>query len=343
MKRHADQLGGNQAAAGSGDNDTSVKRPTTFGSGFGISGGLPGSVCAGVFDAFSGVASGIGQSMADLDGLRFGKGKGKGKGRDEPLVGLDGINLEPRIVTTPMDFSRLDTSKDLVSHSMKIPKEIVHHLMTPDHKQMIMESSGAEVEWKPESHLALVRGSIEQLKVASKLLERVKTHCRWGSSEDKVRRLLRPRIIETGLCRLSPMDQLDPAHKKLRPADKMLSAARPRLSIGKDKDNDVVINDALISRQHCFVELDAKRGSLYVTDCSTNGTFLNGVRLPSRKVGKVLLSHGDELLLKDPAKGDKEFGYIVNISEITVKPDVKLEAPRRMLTAEDIKRPDAPA
>merc|ERR1712048_1199550 len=97
--------------------------------------------------------------------------------------------------------------------------------------------------------------------------------------------------------------------------------------------NDVVIQDPIISRQHCVIELDAERGAVYVLDCSTNGTFLNGRRLPSKSSGKVLLSHGDELLLKDPSAGEPEFGFIVNIQELHVRAEVKLEAPRRILTA----------
>jgi len=50
----------------------------------------------------------------------------------------------------------------------------------------------------------------------------------------------------------------------------------------------------------------------------------------------VLLSHGDELLLKDPSTGDQEYGYIVNINILHEKVFHKLEAPRRMLTQEEI-------
>merc|ERR1712007_234795 len=122
----------------------------------------------------------------------------------------------------------------------------------------------------------------------------------------------------------------------LKNVQKTMSPSQPILTIGKDKSNDVVIADALISRQHCILEFDEDRGALYVLDCSTNGTFLNGLRLPSKTVGKVLLSHGDELLFKDPASGEQEFGYIVNITELIVKDDLKLEAPRRLLTAEEM-------
>ena len=48
-------------------------------------------------------------------------------------------------------------------------------------------------------------------------------------------------------------------------------------------------------------------------DLSTNGTFLNQVRLP--KTGKVALFHGDDLSFPEPGKppNNGEFGYIVNL------------------------------
>merc|ERR1711866_27468 len=134
-------------------------------------------------------------------------------------------------------------------------------------------------------------------------------HTRWGISDTKITRLLKPRQAESILCRLSPMNTL-------KPVQKTLTAAHAMISIGKDKNNHVTINDNLISRQHCVLELDPDRGAVYILDCSTNGTFLNGIRLPSKTVGKVLILHGDELLFKDPATGEQEFGYIVNIQEM---------------------------
>merc|ERR1712217_172315 len=122
---------------------------------------------------------------------------------------------------------------------------------------------------------------------------------------------------------------------KLRPVEKKLSSMQPILLIGTEKSCDAAIQDPIISRKHTILELDEERGAVYVLDCSTNGTFLNGVRLPSKTVGKVLLSHGDELLLKDPSTGEQEFGYIVNLNELHVRAEVKLEAPRRILSPED--------
>mmetsp|Transcript_52894 Transcript_52894/g.123807 ORF Transcript_52894/g.123807 Transcript_52894/m.123807 type:complete len:317 (+) Transcript_52894:63-1013(+) len=233
-----------------------------------------------------------------------------------------------KVETTRLDFSKL--SRDAQpNRTVPVSKDLVETLMTSAHRQILTEETGAEVEWSPETGEVLLRGSPEQVNKATRLVSRVTTHCIWGRSEQKVRRLLKPQMVESVICRLSPMNAL-------RPAERILSGAAPFLVIGKDKQCDVVIVDQVVSRQHCIVELDQERGAVYAIDCSTNGTFLNGIRLPARDSGKVLLSHGDELLLKDPASGDMEFGYIVNLNELHVKAEVKLEAPRRLLTPEEM-------
>jgi len=276
-------------------------------------GGMPGM----------GGMGGMGLGGMDMKGMDM-KGLGKGMGG---MGGMDGDgSMEPRIQTTPMDFSRL--TGNTPSKNVPIPKELCQYLMTPEHRQILTEESGAEVEWSPEEHQVQLRGSAEQLKKAQRLLARVTTHCHWGRNEAKVKRILQPRVVESVVVRLSPMNTLRPAEKVLSPGQ--------TLSIGKDKANDTVIPDAIVSRQHCVLELDSERGSVYILDCSTNGTYLNGRRLPGKSAGKVLLSHGDELLLKDPSSGDQEYGYIVNLNELHVKETVKLEAPRRLLTQEEL-------
>lgn len=76
---------------------------------------------------------------------------------------------------------------------------------------------------------------------------------------------------------------------------------------------DCVIDDAMISRQHCVIDYEWRKGGVYVTDFSTNGTVLNGKRLPPHGKSKVFLAHGDELLFKVEKEGISEFGYVVNL------------------------------
>jgi len=234
-----------------------------------------------------------------------------------------------KVDTQTMSFSKMSQDGQQ-SRDVSVGKRLVEHLMTPEHRQLLTEETGAEGEWVPEEAKVKLQGSAEQLKRAGRLLARVEMHCHWGSSESKVRRLLRRQQVQSVLCRLSPMTV-----DKLFPAEKMFGGKETKMSIGKDKRNDVVIQDSVVSRHHCLLSFDAAKGAVYVTDLSTNGTFLNGTRLPSKKLGKVLLSHGDELLLKDPKQGDMEFGYICNLKEVRVRPDVKLDAPRRLIAPEE--------
>lgn len=190
--------------------------------------------------------------------------------------------------------------------------------MTEEVSQLLLQASGANIDFDRQGEKVLITGSPEQTKQAERLLNRVAMHCHWGCNESKVTRLLKPRPVQTIVCRLSPMSTL-PAKEK------MLTTKEPLLSIGKDQKCDVIVQDAIISRQHCVLQLDEERGSVYVIDYSTNGTFLNGRRLPTKQSGKVLISHGDELLLRDPSAGGPaaEFGYIVNFTEIGVKVEVE--------------------
>lgn len=258
-----------------------------------------------------------GAGMDFMGGLDGGKGGGKG---------IPDLFPEPRVQTTPMDFSRMTQQTPV--KSVPIPKELAQYLMTPEHRQILTEESGADVEWAPDEGQVDLRGSAEQVKKAQRILQRVTTHCHWGRTEDKVKRLLRPEVLESVVVRLSPMNTLRPAEKILNQGSTM--------SIGKDKTCDTVIPEAVVSRVHCILELDQERGAVYILDCSTNGTFLNGRRLPAKQAGKVLLSHGDELLLKDPHTGDGEYGYIVNLNVLHARANVKLVAPRRLLTQDEI-------
>lgn len=65
---------------------------------------------------------------------------------------------------------------------------------------------------------------------------------------------------------------------------------KPELSIGRDLTNDLVINEAEISRKHALLKLEA--GTYMIEDLvSTNGTFINGKRLigpHSLNVGEVI-------------------------------------------------------
>jgi|JI81AbrownRNA_FD_contig_31_3024765_length_994_multi_4_in_0_out_0_1 pSer/pThr/pTyr-binding forkhead associated (FHA) protein len=82
----------------------------------------------------------------------------------------------------------------------------------------------------------------------------------------------------------------------------------PRLTIGRDKTNNLVINDEGISVFHA--ELQQEEGKLFLRDTgSVNGTFLNGEPVTKRtevKVGDTIRLHLVELQIIDPTKAPPE-------------------------------------
>jgi len=62
-------------------------------------------------------------------------------------------------------------------------------------------------------------------------------------------------------------------------------------SIGRDQQNDVVLDDRAISRKHAEIRLRLGRYTLYDLQ-STNGTYVNG-----RRVAEVVLADGDRITI----------------------------------------------
>ena len=65
-----------------------------------------------------------------------------------------------------------------------------------------------------------------------------------------------------------------------------------KITIGRENDNNVVIENKLASRHHCIIQ--KIRDAYFLKDeNSTNGTFLNDRRIPSDKY--VRLNKGDKI------------------------------------------------
>ncbi len=62
-------------------------------------------------------------------------------------------------------------------------------------------------------------------------------------------------------------------------------------TIGRLPDNDIVLEDAFVSRRHCAILIHTNEGSELHDVASKNGTYLNGNKLD----GPTRLSSGDEI------------------------------------------------
>ena len=67
-----------------------------------------------------------------------------------------------------------------------------------------------------------------------------------------------------------------------------------QITIGRDTDNNVVVDNKLASRHHAMIQ--KIKNAYFIKDMgSTNGTFINGVRIPNDKY--VKLNNGDKITI----------------------------------------------
>ena len=65
-----------------------------------------------------------------------------------------------------------------------------------------------------------------------------------------------------------------------------------KITIGRDTDNDVVVDNKLASRHHAIIQ-KIKDAYFLKDEKSTNGTYVNGVKIPAEKY--VKLNPGDKI------------------------------------------------
>eukprot|EP00434_Breviolum_minutum_P036191 symbB.v1.2.032061.t1/scaffold3798.1/size50166/1 len=195
--------------------------------------------------------------------------------------------------TEEMNFSNLDFGQTM--RTVTVPREQLKHFMKTTTRQLLLESSGiSDLDWDAELSQAKLSGTASQVEKAEQLLRRAITHCNWGVSDTKVLGLLTSRPCHSAKLVLSP------TVTTLRQAVCQFSINKLQVTMGSSTSNEIVLKGPLISRSHAQLELDLDKGALYILDLSTNGTFLNAVRLP--KTGKVALFHGDDLSFPEPGK-----------------------------------------
>jgi len=83
-----------------------------------------------------------------------------------------------------------------------------------------------------------------------------------------------------------------------------------RVSLGRKEGCDIIINEAVVSGNHCYITV-LSRGLAQIEDVSTNGTYINSVKIG--KGNRMDLREGDILTLGKPnAPGPVGGGSCVN-------------------------------
>lgn len=67
-----------------------------------------------------------------------------------------------------------------------------------------------------------------------------------------------------------------------------------KITIGRETDNDIVVDNKLASRHHAVIQ-KIRDAYFLKDDDSTNGTFLNGMKIPAGKY--VKLNAGDKITI----------------------------------------------
>lgn len=96
---------------------------------------------------------------------------------------------------------------------------------------------------------------------------------------------------------------------------KIYGLGKDEISIGRDPSNDIVINDAEVSRKHARL-LVQDEGYALEDLGSTNGTFINGLRLAA----PLVLQPGDMILLGENVSMSFELPRADEASTIAVQP-----------------------
>ena len=101
------------------------------------------------------------------------------------------------------------------------------------------------------------------------------------------------------------------------------------ISIGRSKDNDLIIDDLSVSRKHAILEQD-ETGKFFITDLnSSNGTFVNNVRIKE----KTPITLKDHILLGKATiviEAPEEFQGTMRIDTSKLQEKIKEEASTQM-------------
>lgn len=205
---------------------------------------------------------------------------------------------------------------------LRMPPRLHEALLHPDNEPKLLARTGLAAACLNEDGLVVLRGySRKGLMKALGQLRRVAYHCQWGCTQAKVAALLSERPtkpVNTMVVRLAATSS------KLQSFEVRLTNKVRKLRIGTQSGSCQLVVEGIpgLSRKHCTITLEPEKGACYVQDLSTNGTYLNGKRLPrppykNIQDARVRVFHGDELFFRLRSEEAEELGYVVNLLELS--------------------------
>jgi hypothetical protein len=214
--------------------------------------------------------------------------------------------------------TRLDQKEEAAETTLKMSSRLSESLLDPANESKLLSRTGLlSVSLNQEKHVVLRAPSRKTLQKALGQLKRVAYHCQWGCSAAKIGALLSEKPakpVHTMVLRLAATSSRLPSHEA------KLNNKFRKLRIGTQVSDCQLVLEGIagISRKHCTITFEPEKGTCYVQDLSTNGTYLNGKRLPRPPYknptdARVRLFHGDELMFKMRADETEEMGYVVNL------------------------------
>jgi len=223
---------------------------------------------------------------------------------------------------TGQPSAKVEGKEEPSETTLKMPTRLTECLMDPtNHAQLLARTGLLSATLNQEKHLVLRAPSEGRLKKTLGQLRRIAWACQWGCSTIKVAALLAEKPAK-------PLNsivlRLAATSSRLSSHDAKLSAKLRKLRMGTEAGPGMLVLEAItgLSRKHCTITFEPDKGACYVQDVSTNGTYLNGKRLPRPPYkhssdARVRLFHGDELLFKLRSEDAEELGYVINLVELS--------------------------
>lgn len=204
---------------------------------------------------------------------------------------------------------------------LRMPQRLHESLLHPENVPKLLQRTGLASACLNEDGLVVLTAMTRKgLTKALGQLRRIAYHCQWGCSKAKVASLLSDKAnpVHTMVVRLAATTS------RLQSFEARLTHKVRKLRIGTQAGACQLNIEGIpgLSRKHCTITLEPEKGSCYVQDLSTNGTYLNGKRLPrppykNPQDARVRLFHGDELFFRLRSEDNEELGYVVNLYELS--------------------------